>query len=439
MRWTCLGHAMWLAEAGNTRIVMDPLLGETCHDGVFRTHPARRIDVDALKPDLIVVTHRHPDHFDVPSLHRLAQQDPTSVVLTSDELVASSCRRLGFHNVGILAVGDVVPLKGATLTTTPSLCKVVEWGVVVATDDGVVWNQVDTVLNDAATAQGVWDDVNTALGRSGPATALIAQWQPLREVEPHIYGRLDFPRAAYAQALARAAALRPGHLIPGAAGHHHVGAASWLNAHAYPVSEDRFLRDLARLAPELPTSRAKVGATWQVHAGRLSRVEQTASLVTQLATPDERRWAPFALPELVGGGTADDRELVHTWVELALRPALAARLRAQPTLTVGVDVLWSDTVDAWSFTHADDGVGMARVHDPEWDSLDRIHGGELARVLRGEAHWGRPLLAGLLRHYERCDAHAKPVGGRRIALYDALPYERATERWVEHQLSECGG
>ena len=37
---------MWLVEAAGTRIVMDPLLGSTFHDGVFRTHPVRDIDTD---------------------------------------------------------------------------------------------------------------------------------------------------------------------------------------------------------------------------------------------------------------------------------------------------------------------------------------------------------------------------------------------------------
>src|SRR4029079_2201992 len=98
---TYLGHAMWLAEMGELRILFDPLLDGVHHGGVFEVHPARRIDVAALAADFIVVSPRHPDHVDVRSLARLAEHDAQSVVLTSDALVAETARKLGFESAHV--------------------------------------------------------------------------------------------------------------------------------------------------------------------------------------------------------------------------------------------------------------------------------------------------------------------------------------------------
>ncbi|HWB81460.1 MAG TPA: MBL fold metallo-hydrolase, partial [Nannocystaceae bacterium] len=100
-----LGHAMWLCEAAGLRLLTDPLLAATHHCGVFEVVPRREVDAAALRADFVLVSHRHPDHFDVASLDRLAQLDPDSVVVTSDELVAWAARALGFTSVRVVAPG----------------------------------------------------------------------------------------------------------------------------------------------------------------------------------------------------------------------------------------------------------------------------------------------------------------------------------------------
>lgn len=422
---------MWLAEVAGTRILTDPLLGESFHDGLFRVHPRRSVAAERLRPDLIVVSHRHPDHFDLDSLYQLAQIDPTAVVLTADDLVARACRRLGFESVGVLADWDVVPLDGARLLTTPSYCRVVEWGLVVATDEGVVWNQVDTVLEDAARVRSVWEEVQRRLGVERCALGLVA-WQPLREIEPHVYGRLDFPRAGWQQAVERAVALGADCVVPSASGHHHIGEASWLNAHAYPVSEERFRRVLAE--QDVRCDPGTVGTSWSVRAGQVVHEAATDELVAILPAEDTRAWRPDEVPPLRGWGDAADRALVHTWVEDVLAPALATRLSRSPWARLQLDVSWEGGEDGWTFHWDGSAVSTTRGHTPYWDRRNHISGGHLARVLRGEAHWGRPLLAGQLRHQERLTWRGERVAGGVMFLYDALSYDVSTERWVEHRL-----
>ena len=129
---------MWHAEAAGLRLLFDPLLGPTHHDGVFTVTPPRAVDMAALRPDVVVVSHRHPDHFDVGSLHILARRYPDAVVLTADALVGRTCQRLGFRHVSLLPDHQALDLGGVQLLTTASHCKVDEWGVVLATDDGTI-------------------------------------------------------------------------------------------------------------------------------------------------------------------------------------------------------------------------------------------------------------------------------------------------------------
>src|SRR5687767_601359 len=99
---------MWLADLGEVRVLFDPLLGETHHGGLFEVAPRRTVDAAALRPDFIVVSHAHGDHFDVPSLRRLAALDPDAVVLTSDPLVEGAARRLGFRSVHLAGTHELL-------------------------------------------------------------------------------------------------------------------------------------------------------------------------------------------------------------------------------------------------------------------------------------------------------------------------------------------
>jgi len=60
MHWTYLGHAMWLAEVGQLRVLFDPLLSDAHHGDVFEVFPPRRIEAERLAADFIVLSHRHP-------------------------------------------------------------------------------------------------------------------------------------------------------------------------------------------------------------------------------------------------------------------------------------------------------------------------------------------------------------------------------------------
>jgi UDP-MurNAc hydroxylase len=268
VEWTWLGHAMWLVEAGALRLLCDPLLAPTHHGGVFEVVPRRTVHAEALRADFVLVSHRHPDHFDVPSLHRLARIDPDSVVVTPDPLVEWAARELGFRTVRVVPAGQLLELDDVRIVTTPSLAAD-EWGAMVATDDAVVWNQVDTVLADVEAMRATVAAGLAALGR-GAIDLCLARWQPMLEIAAPLGHRTSFPYRDYAGILDHAAAVGARAMVAASCSGAHTGSFGWMDRYVYPIGEGRFARDLAARAPGTSVLPARIGATYRVRGGAVA-------------------------------------------------------------------------------------------------------------------------------------------------------------------------
>jgi hypothetical protein len=428
-----------MAEAAGLRILCDPLLGPSHHAGVFEVVPRRALVAEALRPDFILVSHRHPDHFDVPSLHRLVRLDPDAVVVTPDPLVAWAARRLGARAVRELPPGHRVDLDGAALVTTPSLAPD-EWGVMLATADGAAWNQVDTVLADPGHVRRVARAALDALGAADLALALV-RWQPLLEVAAQLGRRAAFPYHDYAELLAAAAATGARAVVPSAAGEAHAAACTAMNQRVYPVAEPRFLRDLAALSPRTRGLPCSLGARYRVRAGEVACEPGDPALLVRLGGDDPRRFAPLELPPVRDPGLADVAEAtqradVERWVRGPLADGLA---RALPRgLRCALEVRCAAAVDVYTLTA---GGPVARALDDDWDALTLIAGSPLWEVLQARRHWGDVLLAGALRACTRAyqiderGLHALPIG--EIFLYHGLAYDESVRRAVVRQVEDA--
>ncbi|MFD8009867.1 MBL fold metallo-hydrolase [Streptomyces sp. NPDC058955] len=123
LRITWLGHSSVLAEIDGVRILFDPVWGERCSPFAFvgprRLHPAPA-PLAALGPvDVVVISHDHYDHLDLPTIKALAGTDTVFAVplgvgahLEHWGVAASRLRELDWHES--TEVGDV------TLTATPA-------------------------------------------------------------------------------------------------------------------------------------------------------------------------------------------------------------------------------------------------------------------------------------------------------------------------------
>lgn len=135
------------------RNLMDPVLQDPFENGMVVSCPKRVIDLDRLKPiDVVVLSHRHPDHFDLPSLDRLSRH--CQVVCANDPLLLHALRALGFEHVTPMDLHSAMPSAQAELFPTPSEnTGVRECGMVIRDDSTVFWNQVDTELSAETIAE----------------------------------------------------------------------------------------------------------------------------------------------------------------------------------------------------------------------------------------------------------------------------------------------
>jgi L-ascorbate metabolism protein UlaG (beta-lactamase superfamily) len=104
-----VGHATVLVEADGVRLLTDPFLGN--HLGPLRRHGPTPDPMALGEIDLVLVSHAHPDHFDLPSLRALAG-DFTVIVPSG---LARAARRCG-HRVREIRAGQTIEEHGRHVT-----------------------------------------------------------------------------------------------------------------------------------------------------------------------------------------------------------------------------------------------------------------------------------------------------------------------------------
>jgi L-ascorbate metabolism protein UlaG (beta-lactamase superfamily) len=114
-----LGHATVLMNFFGTRVLADPSLFSRVglsFDSIFTIGPKRVTD-PPLAPaqlqqlDLILITHAHMDHLDIPSLKAL----PKSAVVVACDKCSSIIKPIGFKDVRELKWGESTVVDGVTI------------------------------------------------------------------------------------------------------------------------------------------------------------------------------------------------------------------------------------------------------------------------------------------------------------------------------------
>lgn len=123
LRLTWMGHSSVLAEIDGHRVLFDPVWGERCSPFAFagpkRLHPVP-LPLEALGPvDVVVISHDHYDHLDLPTIKTLAGTDTVFAVplgvgahLEHWGVSADRLRELDWH--------ETTKVGGISLTATPA-------------------------------------------------------------------------------------------------------------------------------------------------------------------------------------------------------------------------------------------------------------------------------------------------------------------------------
>lgn len=98
MKVTLLGHASILVEMNGATCLMDPVFADPFEDGAVVTCPKRKVYPDRLPHvDLLIISHRHPDHFDISSLALLLRD--CTAICPADPLIVYALKKLGFRDI----------------------------------------------------------------------------------------------------------------------------------------------------------------------------------------------------------------------------------------------------------------------------------------------------------------------------------------------------
>jgi L-ascorbate metabolism protein UlaG (beta-lactamase superfamily) len=187
MKITWLGHATLLLETAGGRLITDPVL----RDRVMHLHRQVPTPADPGAVDGVLLSHLHHDHFDKPSLRRLASPSATALLPTGAAKYLDGIR---FGTVREVRAGETLEVAGASVHVVeawhdgrrrpgPGADAYDTLGYVV---DGV-WFAGDTDLDDGMSAL-----------RGEVEVALIPIWGWGTSLGP---GHLDPEGAARAMAL----------------------------------------------------------------------------------------------------------------------------------------------------------------------------------------------------------------------------------------------
>jgi UDP-MurNAc hydroxylase len=272
MRATLIGHACWLFETAAGCFLTDPVLFDPFEEGTVTSCPRRAVRLEQL-PALqgIIISHRHLDHFDLPSLAVLDRRVP--VFCPDDPFLLYGLQRLGFRDIRRLAPFVAQQIGGLRLLPTPSLNRdVLEYGLVVQDETGAIVNQVDTFL-----AADTIEHLHREVGQLDVHLAMYASQH---------FDLFESKRANTAMLhginLHTASRLAAGCVVPAAAGFRFTDDLAWLNRHVFPISQARFVQDLRQVSPILRIVEVNPGDTLVVMQGQVDVHRQAAAYVAMV-------------------------------------------------------------------------------------------------------------------------------------------------------------
>jgi len=255
MRTTLIGHATLLVQSKGTTLLSDPVLFDTHWEELNVHCPSIDLEMDKFpQVDILNLSHRHQDHFDVRTLAHLARNPkilaPDVVVLApQDELLLDVLKELEFKNVRVLADFETIKIKGLTLTPTPSLNEqdyFTEHGLLIHDGEVTIWNQVDTIV-----IPKIIQYIHQLYGQLDLAHV---RYLPLLEGNFTFHKELELPFEEYNSFLMVVGALKPKFAVPGSAGFRYRDEFAFLNRYTFPTTQEQFLGDLSEFCPEIQSS-----------------------------------------------------------------------------------------------------------------------------------------------------------------------------------------
>lgn len=442
MKVHMIGHATLLIETADRTILMDPIFGDPHQEGLFDITPRREVLLDQFPNlDLVVLSHKHLDHFDIRSLARLPRH--VAFVTPKDPLLKHYLEALGFTRITQVADFSVIRTGQTSLLTTHSENAVPEFGVVFSDPSGVFWNQVDTILSP--------NTVKQVMSHTGGVDLLLASWQPMMEAAAQRNEALHFPYNVYSRTLYNLSLVKTKALAPGANGFRYREESSWLNHVVFPLGREQFLHDVEQIKPELRghTFTFEPGDILEIAAGTTTWHPKASPFV--IRQDDGREFLDF-LP-------VDPSNTLQTQSRPGFDPALVDQaldiLRAKLSrsasfseherwgVVYGLHIVYPDHTEQFHCDFAQSRDLVAGRH-PRANLVSLITAEALAGMIAETHGWDRCLLGGYYRSFSRvylASPHGllrPPADAIADPLAIALPYEKLFRAMLDRELAQWG-
>ena len=122
MAATFIGHASFLLQIGALRVLVDPIFSDRCSPvswaGPRRVRPPGIAFAELPPIDLLLVSHNHYDHMDLPTLRALARRDDPAVVTPLRN--AAPLRQAGLKRIEELDWWGETRVGAVRITATPA-------------------------------------------------------------------------------------------------------------------------------------------------------------------------------------------------------------------------------------------------------------------------------------------------------------------------------
>ena len=291
MKITLLGHASVLVEMQGTTCLMDPVFQDPFEEGAVTSCPRRTVYPERLPPiDILIVSHRHPDHFDLASLAAVPRD--CDAICPADPLIVYALKRLGFTHIHpVHPMGAISSAEFELYPTQSESPGILELGMVFHDRSGSFWNQVDGLL--------ATETIDAVLGRFGRIDLLFARYAS-QNFDFFESRSTEFPVEEHRQNLESVLRIRPRLVAPASAGFRFCGSHEWLNAFLFPMSAERFVADLERLDASVSSAIIMPGDVFEITPdGVAHRAGASAIGVTEEDDRARIRFDPTApIPEL---------------------------------------------------------------------------------------------------------------------------------------------
>ena len=277
---TLIGHASMLIQSKKTNILTDPVWFDYLWEDINVLCPSIVLNKDKIPPiDILNISHRHQDHFDVRTLaylikNKIILKPDVTVLVPKDDIIIDVLNELEYKNIRIVSDFEPIEISDLTLTPTPSLNEgdnFPEHGLLVHDGEVTIWNQVDTIVSP--------EIISYIHKLYGQIDFAHSRFLPLLEGNFTHHKATNLPFDEYSSYLKVIAALRPKFIVPGSAAFRYRDELGYMNRYSFPTTQQQYIDDLKIFCPDIESSTFFSGDVAVIKNNRVDIKRQVSNFV----------------------------------------------------------------------------------------------------------------------------------------------------------------